>query len=424
MIKTSTHSLKFANTNKRNLVTEFIREYRKCAKVIIDDIWANGYDYDINGISKRFHVASNLLEVPTYIDYKKFSIESNLTARALSSLVTQLVGILKASVEKQRKRLHMLERNKGSGSQNTSLIKKIKQNIPQKPDVSKINPELSSKCAKFEMSPKSFDGVLHLYSTMVGVKSISLPIRFHSHSNKLMGMGTLKTSFLVKEHSVDFRWEIEQPKKKEDGKVIGADQGAKTVLTLSDAQTTNKDIHGHDLHSIMQKMSSKRKGSKAFRRSQEHRRNYINWSINQLDLTDVKQINLEKIWNIGYRNSRSRFLSHFTNTLIRDKIEDFATLHGVHVEEQSSTYRSQRCSCCGVVRKANRKGKLYECINCGNMMDADLNAAKNHEIQLPEIPYTLRKMNLNRGKGFLWKPDGFFDLSGRSIESLPPVEDI
>ena len=183
-------------------------------------------------------------------------------------------------------------------------------------------------------------------------------------------------------------------------------------------------MDGHDLHSIMQKMSRQRKGSKAFRRSQEHRRNYINWSINQLDLTDVKQINLEKIWNIGYRNSRSRFLSHFTNTLIRDKIEDFATLHGVHVEGQSSTYRSQRCSCCGVVRKANRKGKLYECIHCGNMMDADLNAAKNHEIQLPEIPYTLRKMNLNRGKGFLWKSDGFFDLSGRSIESLPPVEDI
>ena len=77
-----------------------------------------------------------------------------------------------------------------------------------------------------------------------------------------------------------------------------------------------------------------------------------------------------------------------------------------------------------MVRKANRKGKNYECKHCGHQMDADLNAAKNHSIVLPEIPYTLRKRNLNRGNGFFWKEDGFYDFEGRSLESLPPVEDI
>lgn len=73
---------------------------------------------------------------------------------------------------------------------------------------------------------------------------------------------------------------------------------------------------------------------------------------------------------------------------------------------------------------ANRKGKIYSCKHCGNEMDADLNASLNHAIDLPDIPYTLRKMKINRGNGFYWKPDGFYDfVSGRSLESLLPVED-
>jgi ribosomal protein L37AE/L43A len=137
---------------------------------------------------------------------------------------------------------------------------------------------------------------------------------------------------------------------------------------------------------------------------------------------NIKELRIEKIWNIGYKNPRSRFLSHFTNTLIRDKVEDIALRNGVHFVEQSSTYRSQRCSECGQVRKANRKGKVYSCKHCGNTMDADLNAAKNHAICLPEIPYTFRVENHNRGNGFFWKETGLYDFSGRSLESLPPVE--
>ena len=42
-------------------------------------------------------------------------------------------------------------------------------------------------------------------------------------------------------------------------------------------------------------MSNKKKGSNNFKKCQTHRKNYINWSINQLNLTDVKQVNIEKI---------------------------------------------------------------------------------------------------------------------------------
>jgi hypothetical protein len=51
---------------------------------------------------------------------------------------------------------------------------------------------------------------------------------------------------------------------------------------------------------------------------------------------------------------------------------------------------------------------------CGLKIDADLNAAKNHELNLPNIPFELRRLNLNR-KGFYWKPEGFYDLTGAAL---------
>lgn len=45
------------------------------------------------------------------------------------------------------------------------------------------------------------------------------------------------------------------------------------------------------------------------------------WSINQLDLKNVKQVNLEKVWNINFKSKTSRLMSHWTNTLIRDKLK-------------------------------------------------------------------------------------------------------
>ena len=196
------------------------------------------------------------------------------------------------------------------------------------------------------------------------------------------------------------------------------------MLTLSDEQTTNETcIHGHSLKSILQKMCRQKRGSKAFKRSQSHRTNFINASINKLDFSGIKQINLERIWNIGYKSKSSSLLSHWTNTTIRDKVQSKSTRDGVHLIEQDSTYRSQRCSCCGMVRKNNRKGKTYTCYGCGYIGDSDVNAAKNHSIYLPEIPYKLRISKSNKS-GFYWIEDGFFDLLGTSIESVPHVKDI
>ena len=93
-------------------------------------------------------------------------------------------------------------------------------------------------------------------------------------------------------------------------------------------------------------------------------------------------------------------MSAWTNTLIVEKIEDRCKQLGVQVVEEGSIFMSQRCSNCGLVRKANRKGKIYECKGCGFICDADENAAINHSLNLSEIPWTFRGLNLNRGNGF------------------------
>jgi transposase len=424
-IRTSSHSIKFSNINKIENLNIFINEYRRISKIFLDYIWNNGYSWiDKENNIKEFYINKNLLNMPSMLTsdiIEKSGIDTFLTGRALKCCMTQIAGIIGSACEKQKKRLYMLNKLKGEGTcrrQRKLLIKRLKQNIPQKPNVDNINPELNSICCNFQQTDKEFDGFLRLTSITKDKMDIRIPIKFNRHSNKLKNHGKLMTSFLISKNKVDFRWELPEIIKRERGIVIGGDQGMKDILTLSDGQITPKvDIHGHSLESILTKMSRKKKGSHEFKRCQEHRKNFINWSLNQLKFDNIKQLNFENIWNIGYKNSTSRYMSSWTNTIIRDKVEKICEDTGVQFVSQSSTYRSQRCSCCGLVRKSNRKGKNYICNSCGLMIDSDFNASKNHEVSLPEIPYEIRKLDLNR-KGFYWLDTGLFDLTGRSLQSL------
>lgn len=112
---------------------------------------------------------------------------------------------------------------------------------------------------------------------------------------------------------------------------------------------------GHTLNSIIKKINRKKNGSKNREKAKEHQKNYINYSINRLNLTNIKQINLEKISNFRYKKNVGKFLNQFREPLIRNKIKDICASQGVLVVEQSSPYRSRRCFKCGYVDKKNRK---------------------------------------------------------------------
>jgi transposase len=414
IIKSSQHTTKFTNAFKLKQLEIFLQEYRRVAQVYVDYLWFNSLSWKTNKGTVTFDLSKQQYNVPQFLPKLPIQLTTTLSARAIKCCSTQACGLVKAALEKPRKCLYQLNKLLKENKDVTKLQNKINKTKLVKPNANNIKAELNSICCDYKDSTNSFDGFLQLKSLGKSFGKIRLPIKQHRHSLDLKERGKQLNSFLISEELVNFRFELPQVAKKDLGKTLGADQGIKTVLTLSSGQTTPQtNLHGYSLDSIVNKLSRKKKGSKAFGKTQEHRENFINWSINQLNLNEVKQINLENIINIGFKNKRSRYLSHFTNTLIRDKLFNVCSMAGVSVQLQSSAYRSQRCSSCGLVRKANRKSKLYEC-RCGLVIDADLNAALNHEQQLPSIPIALRKLSLNR-KGFYWKATGFSDLTGAAF---------
>ncbi|EHP86950.1 transposase, IS605 OrfB family [Methanotorris formicicus Mc-S-70] len=60
--------------------------------------------------------------------------------------------------------------------------------------------------------------------------------------------------------------------------------------------------------------------------------------------------------------------------MITYKVEEL----GIDVELINESYTSQKCSVCGVIKKSNRKYRgLYVCSNCGIVINADINGARN-----------------------------------------------
>lgn len=155
MIKTSKHTTKFSNSEKLENLNIFLKEYRRVAQVITDYIWKNGYVWESNGEVKRFSIKENMLEIPKLINssiLKDIQEDTFLSGRSLKCLITQVAGMIRAEVEKQRKRIWQFNKFKSEGISKKklkSLIKKIKQNIPTKPNCKNIKAELNSICSDF-----------------------------------------------------------------------------------------------------------------------------------------------------------------------------------------------------------------------------------------------------------------------------------
>ena len=282
-------------------------------------------------------------------------------------------------------------------------LQKIYDNVKvNKPNINTVEPELDSRFVELDIDNNtSFDGWLTLTSLGNKLKVI-IPFKKSKHFNKLLLKGKLKTGVRLSKSNLTFMFELPKKEKKDSGNILGIDIGQTTLLSCSDNQVSKKDVHGHDLTSITSKLSRKKKGSKGFKKVDTHRTNYINWSIKQLNLNNIKQIRLEDIKYLRKGKKVSRSLSHWNYKAIFDKLNSYCEDLGVQVITINPTYTSQRCSSCGWTRKSNRKGKLFKCGQCGFTLDADLNASRN--IALPDLPVLGKAVRLKHPnkKGFFW----------------------
>ena len=407
--------LMWTNSKKRAEVSDFLTEYNLAVNFYIQKIWAGEIFDDFNPSREKFDIKEFM---PSDV---KPEI-SQLTARALKAAGCQAISICSAHTEKLRRNKWVISKKMSQKEPTGKLQSKYDRKVHQlkMPNYVGRSAELDSLTSKISFDTStSFDGFITLKSIWKDKRGHSLHLPFNSNSlvNKYRKLGVLKSGILLRDNSIDIRFEVNVDQKS-TGTTLGADQGIKTCITLSDGQITPKNNHGYDLSDIQVILARKKKGSCAFKKTQAHRKNYINWSVKQLNLNGVKELRLEKLLNVGKGQHKSRFMQAFSYSVIKTAVAKHCLLNGVLFKEQNNVYRSQRCSNCGLVHKSSRKGKMFKCKNCGFICDSDLNAAQNHAIDLVDLPFGLRNLKCNRD-GFFWMPSGLFDKFGVEFTVRP-----
>lgn len=389
MIRSAKTSIKYANSGKQNDVVIILEEAKRICQHYVDMIW-------------QMKNPPSLMPIEI-----TNSIETWLSARMKQCIAKQASGVVRGTRQKQKRREYMIKllNERGQYKSARKLQKVYDKAKVSKPEIKSFNLELDSRFVKINTENDTiFDGWVEI--TSIGnKKKIILPFKKTDTFNTWNKRGEIKTGVRLSEKYISFGFEISDIEQKNTGCTIGVDIGAKNAISCSNGFSSVPNKHGHDLTTISKRMSKKKKGSKGFKREQEHRKNYINWSIKQLNLSGVKQLNIENIKYLRVGKKSSRNLSHWTYAAIFDRLEMKCEEQGVLVNRVTPTYTSQRCSKCGWTRKRNRKGKMFRCDKCGFTFDSDLNAATNISLPLRGISKKQRLKRLNLD-GFYWLLDG------------------
>ena len=428
MIRSTTHHFgKDLNTGKDGELALFVDAYVSAVKECVSWLWSTPMSWgkDNERLWDREH---GYLDCPSMVSTTSIGYTGKISGRALKCAATQACGIVRAITEKKRKDLDKVAWYLSKGREAPKRLRERAEKEMAYPDCRRVRCELNSICCDVVTDDRHFDRWVQLRSLWSREEeahatgfSLRIPIRMHRRSRRWEATSTLMPSILLSKDHLCLRWESEEPTKLAEGSTLAIDQGLVDTITASDGQKSVMCLHGHDLRSIVEKMAYKKKGSKGFLRAQRHRENYVNWTVRQIDFSGVKELRLEDIEHITYGRRVSRRMGHWTNTLIRDALAKRCEEEGVLLTLVRCEYNSQRCSACGWVRKANRKGKVYRCSNalctCYHVgVDADANAAQNILMRdtLFPLPRGFRGMGLNL-KGFFWTQDGLTDASGQEL---------
>jgi len=272
------------------------------------------------------------------------------------------------------------------GKQALAIVKsQRKKKIKTKPVFNKSVIELDERFVDIKFDENIFDIWVRLKSLGQGIQ-IKLPSKKHKHFLKYYENKKWKLKKAIRLYKdskgrffIDAFFERETPEPKQFGEAVGIDIGYKKLLALS-----NGTCLGKTLEKVYEKISCKKQNSKAYKRALQERDNIINRELNKLKLNTVALIVVELLKNVKKNKRKEKKISRkFMNKLQRwcyskvlDKLQRLCEETGIELRFIDPAYTSQRCSKCGVICKSNRKGEIYKCA-CGNIMDADINAARN-----------------------------------------------
>jgi putative transposase len=161
--------------------------------------------------------------------------------------------------------------------------------------------------------------------------------------------------------------------------VVLANEGSGKVLKLG-----KKSKHIHKKYSNIRKRLQKQSKLKQLKKIKTRESRIVkdlNHKISRKIVSFAKTSNagivLEDLKGIRkskkHRKSFNYALHSWSFYQLEKMIEYKAKLLGVPISKIDPRYTSQQCSKCGLLGK--RKGKHFECFHCGNVEDADVNAA-------------------------------------------------
>lgn len=401
-VRSSSLSIKFANPGKKAAVSEFVDEYARVVSVFVERFWEKAKDG----------------KLPKKPGTELCKVDSWLNARALQCAAKQASGICCGAHAKNLRRLFIADKlwEQGQKKQSKKLRDLAFKSSVGFPEIGKLELQLDDRFFAFEKSKSSkwdFWVVIKGFDSRTRGRSIQIPLKSSTHWKKFGG-ATLLNSVRISKNEATFSFKYED-KEVPSGKTIGIDIGLKSVFSTSAGTQVVGGNHGHTLDSITTKITRRKKGSKGFKRACDHRKNFINESVNNLNFSGISAIRIENIKNMKRGKRSSRKLSHWSSRDIFAALESRANLLGVQVEKINPRWTSQRCSECGWVQRRNRKGEQFGCRSCGNAMNADLNAAVNISSNLPDLAGTAVRERWNL-KGFFWSLDGCTRANHESVE--------
>ena len=189
--------------------------------------------------------------------------------------------------------------------------------------------------------------------------NLFIPLSSHHHFNELKSgivanvqcnLVEIAKSILVSKEGIEVRFKFKPLARKAEfkNKIVGIDQGQRKLfsavsfaITAIDvdsnkhdndakyrylAETDLKEQLNHSYNEVCDKISRRQKGSKGFKRAQEHRKNLINQAVNLLSEIfgfedDVTEVRLEKLRRLGEGKKKSRKLQAFNYADLRHKLD-------------------------------------------------------------------------------------------------------
>ena len=174
MIRSSKHSIKFSNSGKQKVLSEFVNLYKNAMEFYVNYLW------NTTIINDKFvlDIQQGFYDCPKFIDSNVKPIDTKLSGRSLKCASNQASAIVRAVLNKRIKDEQKLEWKKSRNIKDQRLEKKL-SNPPTKPNLDKIHCDLNSILCSLSSGNNSFDFWLELHSLFNDCRGfkINIPLK-------------------------------------------------------------------------------------------------------------------------------------------------------------------------------------------------------------------------------------------------------